>query len=174
MKLDFPVMLALLLLAAATQTLLPSFHGGELALKMPLLPSVAVYYVLERQRPLGIFAAIWAGILTDALGGVPPGTSSFGLLAAALLFFALRKFLPEASWLVPAAAGAAVAAYLVLLQYTALRVRHDFDAPFYLLLRPLLIIVPLAAAVTPVIVAAARRIDLMSGNTEPKKEVAEP
>ena len=42
MKLDFPVMLAMLLLTAAIQTLLPSFHGGELALKAPLLPSVAV------------------------------------------------------------------------------------------------------------------------------------
>ena len=174
MKLDFPVMLAMLLLAAAIQTLLPSFHGGELALKAPLLPSVAIYYVLERQRPLGLFAALWAGILTDALGGVPPGTSSFGLLAAALFFFAIRKFLPEASWLVPAAAGAIVAAYLALLQYVVLRARCEFNAPFYLLFRPLLIIVPVAAIATMLVVAIARRIDLMAGNTEPRKEVAEP
>ena len=35
MKLDFPVMLALLLVSAAVQTLLPPLHGGELALKAP-------------------------------------------------------------------------------------------------------------------------------------------
>ena len=60
MKLDFPVMLALLLVSAAVQTLLPPLHGGELALKAPLLPSVALYYVLERPHPLGLFAALWA------------------------------------------------------------------------------------------------------------------
>ena len=174
MKLDFPVMLALLLRAAALQTLLPSLHGGELALKAPLLPAVAVYYVLERPRPLGLFAALWAGILTDALGGVPPGTSSFGLLAAALFVSAVKKFLPEASWLVPAATGAAVTLFLVLLQYAVLRTRCGFNAPFYLLFRPLLVIVPVAAVAATAVVAAVRRIDLMAGNTEPRKEVAEP
>lgn len=173
MKLDFPVMLALLLVSAAVQTLLPPLHGGELALKAPLLPSVALYYVLERPHPLGLFAALWAGILTDALGGVPPGTSSFGLLAVALGVFAVRKYLPEARVFVPAALGAATAAFLVLLQYAVLRARAGFAAPFYLLFRPLLVLAPFAALATAVLVAAARRIDLMAGNTEPRKEVAE-
>ncbi len=172
MKLDFPVMLAWLLLAAATQTLLPPPHGGALALKLPILPSVALYYILERQRPLGIFAALWAGILTDALGGVPPGTTSFGLLAAALALFAARKVLPETPWLVPAL-GAAIATMLVLLQYAVLRARCGFDAPFHLLFMPLLAIAPLSAAVSAAIAAAARRIDLMAGNTERRKEVPE-
>ncbi len=173
MKLDFPVMLALLLVSAALQTLLPSLHGGELALKVPLLPSVALYYILERQRPLGLCAAVWAGILTDALGGVPPATSSFGLLAVALAIFAVRKYLPEARAFVPAALGAATAAFLLFLQYALLRARSGFAAPFYLLFRPLLVITPLAALATAALVAAARRIDLMAGNTEPRKEVPE-
>ncbi len=173
MRLDFPVMLATLLVAAAAQTLLPSFHGGELALKLPILPAVALYYVLERQWPLGVMAALWAGILTDALGGVPPGTSSFGLLAVALAIFAARKYLPETLWIVPAL-GAAVATLLVLLQYALLRARYGFNAPFHLLLRPLAVVAPLSALVTAAVVAAARRIDLMAGNTEPRKEVPEP
>ena len=174
MKLDFPVMLVLLLLAAALQTLLPSLHGGELALKLPLLPAAALYYVLERPRPLGLFAALWAGILTDALGGLPPGTSSLGLLAAALALFAARKYLPETSWILSAAAGATVTAFLVLLQYGVLRARCGFRAPFYLLFRPLAAILPLSALVSAALAAAMRRIDLMAGNTEPKKEVREP
>ncbi len=173
MKLDFPVMLATLLVAAAAQTLLPPLHGGALALKLPLLPAVALYYVLERQWPLGVLASLWAGILTDALGGVPPGTSSFGLLAVALAVFASRKYLPEAFWLVPAL-GAAATAFLILLQYVFLRARCGFDAPVHLLLRPLAVIAPLAALATAAMVAAARRIDLMAGNTEPRKEVPEP
>ena len=174
MRLDFPVMLALLLVSAALQTLLPSLHGGELALKVPLLPAAALYYVLERPRPMGLCAALWAGILTDALGGVPPGTSSFGLLAFALAVFSVRKFFPEARAFVPAAIGAAAAAFLVLLQYGVLRARCGFTAPFHLLFRPLLVVVPLAALATAVLAAAARRIDLMAGNTEPKKEVEAP
>ncbi len=172
MKLDFPVMFALLLVSAAIQTLLPSLHGGELALKVPLLPAVALYYILERQHPLGLFAALWAGIFTDSLGGVPPGTTSFGLFVVALAIFAIRKYLPEARTFVPAALGAATAAFLLLLQYAVLRTRCGFTAPFYLLFRPFLVLTPLAAIATAALVAAARRIDLMAGNTEPRKEVA--
>lgn len=171
MKLDFPVMLALLILAAFAQAVIPPFHGGLLALKLPLLPAVALYYILDRQKVMAVFAALWAGIATDAVSGIPAGTSSFGLLFAALVIFGVRRYFPEASWILAGLLGAALTAFLVVLQYCVLRGRCGFSAPFYLLSRPLLALLPLSAAASAAIVTAARRLEVAAGNVEPKKEI---
>lgn len=171
MKLDFPVMLFWLLIAALVQSVIPPFHGGLLSLKLPLLPAVALYYILDRQVVLAVFATLWAGIITDAASGIPPGTSSFGLLFAALVIFGVRRYFPEASWILAGLLGAALTAFLVILQYCVLRGRCGYSAPFYLLSRPLLLLLPFSAAASAVIVTAARRLDVAAGNVEPKKEI---
>lgn len=90
MKLDFPVMVAALLIAAALQELLPAISCGPVQCKVQLLPAVALYYIFHRQWQLALFAALWAGILTDALGMLPRGTTSGALFAYALAAVALR------------------------------------------------------------------------------------
>ncbi|MBQ7722253.1 MAG: hypothetical protein IJT64_05050 [Kiritimatiellae bacterium] len=171
MKLDFPVMAAALLLAAALQSLLPPLHGSALALKLPILPAVALYYVLQRQMPLGIFAALWAGILLDATGAVPAGTSSVTLVIVAAAVMSLKQYMPEASVTVSGLVGMVTVLLLVVVQYCALRTRTPFRAPPYLILRPLATILPLSFVATPLIAFCLSRIDLAAGNVKPRKEV---
>lgn len=173
MKLDFPVMLVMMLVAAFLQTILPPLHGGALALKLPLLPFVALYYILDRQRVIALFAALLAGIFTDAASGIPDGTTSFGLLFAALVIFGVRRFFPEASWILPGLLGCAVVLFILLLQYCVLRARANFAVPLYLLFRPLLTIMPASFAASCAIVACARRLELAAGNVEARKEIEE-
>lgn len=171
MKLDFPVMAASILVAGAVQSLLPPPHGAELALKLPLLPAVALYYIMRRQAPLGIFAALWAGIIIDATGAIPAGTSSVTLAFVAAAVIPLKKYMPEASILASGAAGAATVLLLVVAQYCALRVRTPFRAPATLLLRPLGTLLPLSFAFAPLVAFCLARIDLAAGNVKPEKEV---
>ena len=57
-----------------------------LRLKPPLLLGVAAYYAMRRETGWAVAAAVWCGLLEDALGFVPCGVSplAFGacLLAA--------------------------------------------------------------------------------------------
>lgn len=90
MKLDLPVMIAALVSLAAVQEALPALPAGQAAMKVQLLPAVAFYYSHSRPWQLAVFAAAWAGILTDALGGLPHGATSFPLLALALAALVFR------------------------------------------------------------------------------------
>jgi len=90
MKLDLPVMVAALLVAAAFQDILPAIHCGGATAKIQLLPAIAFYYALARPWQLGLFAALWAGILTDAQSMLQRGTTSFAMLVAAGAAIALR------------------------------------------------------------------------------------
>lgn len=173
MKLDFPVMAFSLLLAAALQALLPAPHGGALALKLPLLPAVALYYVLHRQGVLGLFAAVWAGILLDATGSIPAGTSSMTLLVAAVAVISLKKYIPESSVPIAGLLGMALTFALVIVQYCALMARTPFSAPPSLLLRPLTALLPLSFLAAPLVIFCLGRIDLAAGNVKPRKEVEE-
>jgi rod shape-determining protein MreD len=171
MKLDFPVMAAALLVSAAAQSLMPPLHGAALALKLPILPAVALYYAMRRDNALGLLAALWAGILIDATGAVPAGTSSVTLALIAAAIIPLRQYIPEASALASGVAGVATVLLLAVVQYCALRVRTPFRAPPYLLLRPMATLLPLSFVVAPLVAFCLSRIDLVSGNVKPRKEV---
>ena len=171
MKLDLPVLILLLLLAAALQTLLPPLLL-PVPLKIPLLPAVALYYALEREWAVALVAALWAGILTDALGGVPGGTSSIVLFLVACGLLPARKVLPEDSAFPAAAAGAATALVLGLAQYVSLLRRWETPPPFLASLASLAAIALLSAATAIVVAALARRIDLLAGNVKPRNEVS--
>ena len=171
MKLDLPMMIAYLLTAAALQIFLPPVPCAPIALKFPLLPCVALYYVLDRPWPMALVAALWAGVLTDALGGLPHGTTSIPFLLLAVAFLAIRRLQPEES-LVPAALlGPIVILILLTTQAVAVRASFETPPPFFASLKPIPLLALLAAVATPLFVTLARKLDLCAGNVEPKKEI---
>jgi hypothetical protein len=95
MKLDLPVMLVLLVLAAVAQNLLPGMPGSPL--KIPFLSGVAVYYALNRPLVMALVAATWAGWLTDCGGGLPALCTITFLCLLALLLRPLRRVLLDGS-----------------------------------------------------------------------------
>lgn len=120
MKLNLPVMAMLLGGAAALQVLLPPLPGT--LLKAQLIVAVVIYYALSREASLGLLAAAWAGLLLDALGGLPAGLSTVTLLLLAGGLLAGRAVLGE-SWLTAAAIGMVVTALLLFVQWLTLRSR---------------------------------------------------
>lgn len=173
MKLDLPVMVAALLVAAAMQDILPAIPCGGAAAKIQLLPAVAFYYALSRPWQMGLFAALWAGILTDSQAMLPRGTTSFAMLAAAGATIALR-------------AGAAhrtpVQVLFLSIPFTAFaiaaqRVRAALSgiAPLrgQAFAAELLAALPFSAIAAACAWRALARIDLMAENTAPfrKEEV---
>ena len=170
MRLDLPVMLLLLLAAAAAQTLAPPLAPGYL--KAPVLPGVVVYYALCRPPFHALNAALWAGILTDALGGVPQGTSAFFLLFAALLLLALRRVLPEDSAGAAAVLGGILAPALGCTQYLMLRSQWESRPGLGVLTTGLLLLVPAGALVAGLLFRLARTLDVWSGNVKRKEDLA--
>ena len=169
MKLDLPVMLLLLLMAAGLQTLSPGLPGT--LLKPPLLSSVALYYALHRQPLRALVAAAWAGILLDALGGVPPGTSTVCLLLAAGILLPLRRVLQAESWLTSAVLGAALAWLLTVVQVLALRPDWVLRPTWHALLVGWLLRAGAGACCAVGVVALAGKLDQWAGNVQKKKEI---
>jgi rod shape-determining protein MreD len=169
MTLDLPVMLMLLGSAAALQTALPPIPGS--LLKFPLLAAVAFYYASNRPIWVTLVVALWAGILTDGLGGVPPGTSAIVLALIALVLAGLRNVVPEASWSSAAVLGAVGMPVLALAQVLTLR-RQGSDLPFaWPLYASLLLLIPVGSVLAGCLWSVGRQLDLWAGNTEPRKEI---
>ena len=169
MRLDAPVMVMLLLGAAAAQTLLPPVPGTFL--KFPLLVGVASYYALSRPLVIALLAACWAGILADGSGGVPTGTTPIVLGVLALLVAAGRQVLPEASWGMAAALGGLGASLLVPVQALALARQAYRGVSAWSLAGSMLLLAPAGALAAGLIWRLGRRLDLLAGNITPRKEV---
>lgn len=171
MKLDLPVMLAFLLVASALQCILPAFTPGELPLKAQLLPLVVVYYLLEREWPVALTAALWAGILTDALGLTTPGISSTAFLFAGAVMLAFRRVLPEGTWFVPAICGALFELLLSSVHY-ADACKTGIVPSFSGFLCAQLLLLPLSALLSALFFNFAERVELAAGNIEKRKEIS--
>jgi len=66
---NLPVMGVTILLAAVLQDMIPV--SLWLPVKIGFLTSVALFYMLTRPFLKALLALVWAGVLTDALGGLP-------------------------------------------------------------------------------------------------------
>lgn len=116
MRLDLPVMLLVLAVAAAAQNLLPGMPASPL--KIPFLSGVVIYYALNRPLVLALVAAAWAGWLTDSAGGLPGSCTATFLLLLALALRPLRRFLLDGSFVGVIAAATVVALLQALWQLT--------------------------------------------------------
>ncbi len=87
MRLDMnlPVVVVTLLAAAVLQDAIPAAPGFPV--KICFLTSVALYHALTKPLAVALTALVWAGGLTDALGGLPLFLT-FGFLV--LMFGAVR------------------------------------------------------------------------------------
>jgi len=94
---NIPVFGVSLLAAAVAQDLAPVLP--VLPVKPVFLTAVALYAMLTRPVWVALPITVWAGVLTDALGGLPLlCTAAFLLLAYGAVRLMQRVFL-EASWL---------------------------------------------------------------------------
>ncbi len=165
---NLPVIVMLLGTAAALQCVLPPLPVHPL--KIPLLAAVAFYYALDRPLLPALVVALWAGILTDGLGGVPPGTSAVVLAVIALIVAGLRQVVPESTWYGAALLGAVSAPLLAFVQALMLR-RHGAMVPLALPLGGALLLAPAGALATGCARSLGRHLDLLAGNLKPPKEV---
>jgi hypothetical protein len=97
MRLDpsLPAVGFTLLAAAAAQELIPVTR--DIPVKLVFLSAVGLYHAMTKPLGAGLTALVWAGALTDALGGLPLFcTASFLLLAFGAVRVMQRVFL-EAS-----------------------------------------------------------------------------
>ena len=83
------------LTATVLQDMIPT--TALLPVKGYFLTSVAAYYVLTKPKLISGVIVIWAGMLTDALGGLPNGCTFFFLLLVYVLLLACKRILIEAT-----------------------------------------------------------------------------
>jgi len=92
---NLPVMVFVTLLAAFFQDMIPV--TGLLPVKIGFLTSVALFYMLTRPFVKALVVVLWAGMLTDSLGGLPLlCTTGFLLFAYSAIHF-LRSVIYEAN-----------------------------------------------------------------------------
>ena len=169
MKLDFPVMAAALIAAAALQESLPAVPPFPGSAKLQLLPGVALYYVLARPWQMALCSAIWAGVLSDALGSLPAGTTAFPLLVAALVGVAIRDATLKRSAVSVFFEAALLLAFILAAQRLRLAVARLLPFSAMDILRDAVWTVPLSAAIAAFVFRILSRIDLIAENVVPGK-----
>ena len=119
---DMSLVLSLVSVLTATilQDMIPA--TDILPVKGYFLTAVAAYYVLAKPRLISVVIVIWAGILTDVLGGLPHGCTLVFLLLIYVFLLLLKRILVEATIL----HGMVLMAILIMLQqvWTHVWVRH--------------------------------------------------
>jgi hypothetical protein len=92
---DLPVVAVTVVLAAVVQDMLPVTE--LLPVKIGFLTAVALFYIITRPFVKALVVVIWAGMLTDALGGLPIlCTIGFLLVAYGIIHF-LRSMIYRAN-----------------------------------------------------------------------------
>jgi hypothetical protein len=94
-----------------------------LPVKVNFLTAVALFYIVSRTFLPALAAVVWAGVLTDALGGLPLFCTTSFLLFAYLLVHFLRGFIYRADVLT----GAVLCALISLFQMLWMRIWVDFS-----------------------------------------------
>lgn len=166
MRLDLPVMLVVLALTAAAQNLLPGMPGSPL--KVPFLSGVVVYYALNRPPVMALVAAIWAGWLTDSVGGLPSSCTATFLLLLSLLLRPLRGFLLEGSFAGVVAAMTVGALLQALWQLTWARL--VLPGSVWRVAGDLVLLLPAGAMAGAVAYMLGRTLDRFAGNVRPQEE----
>lgn len=109
---ELPVLLLALAVAALLQDLSPAPPAG--CMKAGFLTGVALYAAVVKPAGVALVAALWAGALTDALGGLPLLCTSvflfvaYGLVRAGVRVAGRLAWWQVAALLVAAGAGQAV------------------------------------------------------------------
>lgn len=155
-------MLVMMLLGGVVQAVLPTAPWlGEI--RPPVLLCLTTYYALTRARPpLG--AAVTAGLIQDALGPIPLGTSSFCFCCVALLIHRQRETVFAGQGVTHFLFGAAAAGLATAGLYALLAVNGAFSLPMSRVLLKILGAMALGGGVAPLVYGLMERLDRMLGN----------
>lgn len=154
-----------LLLAALVQAMIPTTAWTGWA-PAPILGALVTYFALVRPRGLVLEAAVLAGLIEDALGQMPLGTSSFAYAVAGLVMERYREDVVVRQWTTHVVFGAIVNLFVTLFALLIL-IKDGLIHPAgsYLALR-LLGALGLGGIVTPVVFAVLEQMDRMLGFVE--------
>lgn len=168
MKLDLPVMAAALIAAAAIQESLPAFPFPGCP-KLQILPGVALYYVLSRPWQLALCAALWAGILSDALGSLPAGTTAFPLFAAASVGVAVRDATLKRSAIPVLLDAMPLLAFVLAAQHLRLAAARLLPLSAAAIMREAIWMIPPSAIFAAFTFRILSHIDILAENVVPGK-----
>ncbi len=110
--------------AAVLEHAVPAWHLGGLT-RLPALLCVVMYYALNHSPGVACAAALAAGFLADAIGGLPAGSTPLGLALLAVAVSRNRGFVFIRQWLTHMALGGAAAAAFTLIMYGVLSLRLE-------------------------------------------------
>ncbi len=155
-------LLVLLVFGGVVQAVAPSAAWlGEV--RPPVLAALVVYYALSRDRAVVLWVAVLAGLVQDALGPVPLGTSSFGFGVAGLLVHRFRGEVFVWSGLTHAVMGALTAGGVTLATGVLLRATGQIALPAARILHKGTAALLLGAMTAPIVCRLAERQERMLG-----------
>ena len=138
----------------------------------PWLIGVPVYYGLCRTPVLTAIAAVWAGVVMDALSGLPLGISAILFLGLGFLCWRLRRIVIAESSFTAAAFGAAGAVVMTLLHGAILSVHHNVGGPFGIMAKAL-VCGGLGWAGGAAVFVALRILDRFAANVKTREDIDE-
>ena len=164
------VMVLAVTASAVAQSLLPGWPllGGA---RPPLLLGAVLYYGLQRAAGVMTAAAVFAGFLQDALGGVPLGWSTAFFCAAAWAVASFRLYLNGEAAVTHGVLGAAGAGALSLLTYGVLLRGGQVEWTPLAALHHAAGSAAWGLAAVPAMVAFLRALDGAVGNVDVKEGV---
>lgn len=165
------VMAFALVIGAVLQTVLPAwlFLGQA---KFPVLLALVLYYALNRDTPVMLVAAVFAGFLQDILSiGIPLGYSSCCFIVAGWLVGRFRQLVIMDSMLTPVFFGGVAGSVLTLVMYMLLCNAGAAYWPLGMLFLKIAGAGLLGVAVTPVVFLAAQYFDGLMGIIEVKENL---
>jgi hypothetical protein len=163
---NLPSVAVVLLVAAAAQELVPV--TSALPVKVPFLTAVALYHALTKPPPVALTVLVWAGALTDALGGLPLFCTLSFLLVAYWVARLMQRVFLEATLV----QGTLLVACAAVCQTLWTRMWVGAAAPFFAwsLVTALAASAPAGLAAGFVGFAVCGRVDRLSGVVKPMKE----
>ncbi len=168
MRLDMhlPVAIFVLLAAALLQDLIPA--SPVFPVKLGFLTAVALHAALTKPMWVALTVAVWAGGLTDALGGLPLLCTTCFLICAYGLVRMLQRFFLDATLI----QGPLLVAAAAVLQLVWTRLWAGGGAPFFSM-RTLVLLgytIPAGMAAGFAGFAMCGLVDRVSGIVKPVKE----
>jgi rod shape-determining protein MreD len=110
--------------AVVLEQALPAWQlGGQT--RPPVLLCVVMYYALNYSHIVALAIALLAGVLADAIAGLPLGSASLTFALLAVAVNRNRDFVFIHQWLTHMVLGAAASAAVILIMYIVLSLRLE-------------------------------------------------
>jgi hypothetical protein len=170
MSLDVVVMFLVLVPAAVLQDTVTPLPW--VSATCPWLIGLPVYYGLCRTPLLTAVAAVWSGVVLDALSGLPLGVSALLFLGLGFLCWRLRRVVIAESSFTAGAFGGAGAVVMTLLHGAILSVHYDVGG-FLGIVAKALICGGLGWAGAAAVFVALRTLDRFAANVKTREDVDE-